>query len=178
MKHRNKKGQFTIVSKFKFAFRIVALIILALGIIKVANMYIDMVQTKEAQAKDMTLTERLRVVELNEKLSAEQSRQEVLYNSKYGTVEEKIAILGLTDDEAELIRRESSFSHLAKNNKSTARGLFQLLTYNRKKYANIVGCNPDSDNPRDQVAMGRAYIAERYGNAGEALKFWDSNNYY
>jgi len=56
MKHtqnRDRKGKYALVSKFKFAIRIAFLIILAVAIIKVANVYIDLTGINNTHAQEI-----------------------------------------------------------------------------------------------------------------------------
>lgn len=178
-KHQNRnKGKFAKVGKFKYAFRIVILIILALAIVKGANMVIDIMQTKEAHAEELSLSERLRTYELNEKLSVEQARQEARKTALYGSVEDKVKVLSLSNAEKELLMKESSLNFVAKNPKSTAFGVWQGLHSTRVKYAKKVGVNHDTIEPQEQIAMFRAYVSDRYQTADQALSFWLIHHYY
>lgn len=79
----------------------------------------------------------------------------------------------LSPDEKELFMRESSMNPLAKNPKSTAAGIGQLLIANRIKYGAKAGVHPDTTDIHEQLKMARIYIDERYGDAEKALAFWD-----
>jgi SLT domain-containing protein len=75
----------------------------------------------------------------------------------------------------ELVARESSFNHQAKNPKSSASGLFQFLDGTRKNYG---GSKVNWDDPYQQALAGIKYIQDRYGSPVQALEFWDENKWY
>lgn len=75
----------------------------------------------------------------------------------------------------ELVARESSFNHTAKNPKSSARGLFQFLDSTRKNYG---GDKVNWNDPYQQALGGLKYVKDRYGTPDKALKFWDKNKWY
>lgn len=75
----------------------------------------------------------------------------------------------------ELVARESSFNHKAKNPKSSARGLFQFLDSTRKNYG---GSNVNWNDPYQQSVAGIQYVIDRYGSPEKALAFWDKNHWY
>lgn len=78
-----------------------------------------------------------------------------------------------------LIQKESSGKTTAKNPKSSAFGLGQLIKANRKAYAQRLGIkNPDTTDYDEQLAMMKAYIKERYGDAVRAKQFWERNQWY
>lgn len=86
--------------------------------------------------------------------------------------------IALTQAEAELIMRESSGRPTAKNPNSSARGLWQGLDGIRAKYCGMVGVDPNTVVPEEQVACMRVYIQHRYGTADKALAFWQENRWY
>jgi len=161
------------------------IIVVLVGVVALGT-YITYLQARTIQSNDEQLKEKtaqefaakMVAHEANERLEIEKARAEVIYTAKYGTVAEKIAILGLSDDEAELIRRESSFNHLAKSSKSTAFGLWQGLSSTRNKYGKLVGVNPNTDNPMEQIKMFRKYVSDRYGNIENALIHHDQKGFY
>ena len=76
----------------------------------------------------------------------------------------------------ELIGRESSWNSNAKNPKSTAHGYGQFLKSTRSQYEKKTGLN--YSDPVNQILMMYQYVKDRYGNAVNALKFWDKNKWY
>jgi Peptidase family M23/Transglycosylase SLT domain len=76
----------------------------------------------------------------------------------------------------ELIGRESSWNPKAKNPKSTAHGYGQFLNSTRSQYEKKTGLS--YDDPVNQIVMMWQYVKDRYGNATNALKFWDKNKWY
>lgn len=85
---------------------------------------------------------------------------------------------GLSADEAWIINRESGGRTTADNPTSTAFGLGQLLIANRQLYGGRLGVSPDTTDYDDQLAMFRMYVADRYGSAAAARRFWEINNHY
>lgn len=77
----------------------------------------------------------------------------------------------------ELIGRESSWNHNAKNPKSTAKGYGQFLAGTRRTYEKKMGIKYDG-NPVNQILMTAQYIKDRYGTPQAALAFWDKNHWY
>lgn len=84
----------------------------------------------------------------------------------------------LSPQERELWMHESSLNPKADNPSSTAYGIWQGLKGTRDQYARRFGYNPDTSDPWQQLMMGRAYIADRYGNAQNALSFWNQHHWY
>lgn len=97
---------------------------------------------------------------------------------------------GLTASEAFLIRHESNgnpnafvdwvnhpekFPGCTVLNPCTALGLGQLVSANRIKYGLQLGISPDTRDPDEQLALFRAYVADRYGTAKAAEQFWRMN---
>lgn len=66
----------------------------------------------------------------------------------------------------ELWERESNWNHLAKNPKSSAFGIPQMLKMN------------PSTPPDKQIQLGLKYIEHRYDNPCNALRFHDRKNWY
>jgi tape measure domain-containing protein len=85
---------------------------------------------------------------------------------------------GLSAAEKWIIMHESGGRTTAQNPTSTAFGLGQLLIANRKHYGAILGVSPNTTNYNDQLKMFRMYVADRYGNAANAQKFWEAHHYY
>jgi hypothetical protein len=80
--------------------------------------------------------------------------------------------LGLSDAEAYIIGSESGFRPEGVNKKSEgAFGLGQMIKTQREKYGKLLGINPETIDPNEQLKMVRAYIADRYGDAETAEKF-------
>jgi hypothetical protein len=77
-----------------------------------------------------------------------------------------------------IISKESSGNPNAKNPKSSAFGLGQLIRSNREAYAKRFGFSPDTVNPQEQLQMMDAYVKERYGSYAAARKFWEQHNWY
>lgn len=73
----------------------------------------------------------------------------------------------------ELVRKESSFNHLAQNPESSAFGLYQFIDQTWKAY----GCEKTTD-PAKQTECGIKYIAKRYGTPSKALAYHQVNNSY
>lgn len=89
------------------------------------------------------------------------------------------AVGGTDPDLQWLIQKESSGRTSAKNPKSTAFGLGQLLIANRKAYAKKLGIkDPNTTDYNEQLAMMKAYIADRYGSSKAARQFWEKNRWY
>ena len=76
----------------------------------------------------------------------------------------------------ELVGRESTWNHKAKNPKSTARGYGQFIAANVRSYEKKLGI--DYDTPYGQIVAMVQYVKDRYGDPVKALKFWDRNKYY
>jgi membrane-bound lytic murein transglycosylase MltF len=73
----------------------------------------------------------------------------------------------------ELIMRESSWNPDARNRKSTAYGLGQLLD----QTWDLVGIEK-SDDFRIQLIAAHKYVMQRYGSWQKALEFHKRNGYY
>lgn len=84
----------------------------------------------------------------------------------------------LTPAERELWQHESSLNPLADNPSSTAFGIWQGLASTRAQYAKRFGYDPNTTDPMQQLQMGRAYVADRYGNADNAWRFWQQHHWY
>lgn len=84
----------------------------------------------------------------------------------------------LSPAESWIIQRESSFNPLAKNPTSSAFGIWQGLDSTRRAYGAKVGVNPNTTDPAEQLLMFRRYIADRYGSADAAQRFWQANHWY
>ncbi len=85
---------------------------------------------------------------------------------------------GLSYAEAVIIGRESRGRAAAKNPRSSAFGVGQLLAGNRVKYAPRCGAAARSIDYGAQLCMMRAYIYDRYGSAARALAFRRSHGFY
>ena len=85
---------------------------------------------------------------------------------------------GLSAAEAWIIARESGGRTTAANPHSSAFGLGQLLLANRIHYGRQFGYSAGTTDYNQQLAMMRAYIADRYGSAEAAKAFWQSHGYY
>ena len=85
---------------------------------------------------------------------------------------------GLSYAEAVIIGRESRGRAAAKNPRSSAFGVGQLLAGNRVKYAPRCGVGARSIDYGAQLCMMRAYIDDRYGSAARALAFRRSHGFY
>lgn len=77
-----------------------------------------------------------------------------------------------------IISKESGGKTSAKNPRSSAFGLGQLIAANRRAYGQRLGFNPDTTDFNQQLAMMREYIRERYGNARAARQFWERKGWY
>jgi len=85
---------------------------------------------------------------------------------------------GLSSSEKWIIGKESSGRTNAKNPRSSAFGLGQLILANRKKYAAKLGVSPNTTDYEAQKAMFRMYVKERYGTADNARAFWQKHGWY
>ena len=83
----------------------------------------------------------------------------------------------MTWQEAWIIDRESGWSTTA-TNPSGAFGLGQLMPQTRYAMAARTGIPADTTDACGQLGLLRAYIEERYGDAGNAVAFWQSNGWY
>lgn len=96
--------------------------------------------------------------------------------------------LDVSPDEDWIIKHESGWNTGAYNNTPVysggkllghAFGLGQLVDTNRQSYARQLGIsNPNTTDAREQLAMMRLYIQQRYGNAANAHQFWLAHNWY
>lgn len=84
----------------------------------------------------------------------------------------------LSPAERELWMHESSLNPNAQNPKSSAFGIWQGLASTRAQYAKRFGYDPNTRDPMQQLQMGRAYVADRYGNANNAWNFWQQHHWY
>ena len=75
----------------------------------------------------------------------------------------------ITDAEDWIIGSESGWQPEAKNPKSSAFGLGQLLKSTREEY---LGAKAGSTNPADQIRAFRAYVRDVYKTAERAKQFW------
>lgn len=91
-------------------------------------------------------------------------------------------VVSLSPALRELIRRESAGDVNAKNPKSSAFGIGQLLNDKyklRDQYSAKVGVkNPNTTDFKEQLAMMEAYIKDRYGTPEKALEFHKKNGWY
>lgn len=85
---------------------------------------------------------------------------------------------GLSDAEWYIISRESGGRTNAQNPTSTAFGLGQLLIANRQYYGRILGVSPNTTDYAAQLQMFRMYVADRYGTADNAARFWAAHHWY
>lgn len=86
--------------------------------------------------------------------------------------------VGGGDAKAWLINAESSGRTNAKNPKSSAFGIGQLILSNRKKYGAQLGIDPNTTDADQQHALMDAYVKERYGTYDAAKSFHLANGYY
>lgn len=77
-----------------------------------------------------------------------------------------------------IMQKESSGRVSAKNPKSSAFGLGQLIRSNREAYAKKLGVDPDTQNFSHQLAMMKMYVAERYKTPQAARRFWEQHGWY
>ena len=84
----------------------------------------------------------------------------------------------LTPAEAWIIQRESNFDPHAVNASSGAFGIWQGLGSTLDTYARRFGFDRHTTDPYEQLTMFRAYIKDRYGNAENAMAFWQKNHWY
>lgn len=100
-------------------------------------------------------------VSIVREIPAEVSRSHVRLQVKY---------IGWTGDEwvclDELVRRESNWSNIADNPRSSAYGLFQMLK------------TPKDLSMEEQTQRGIKYIYKRYESPCNALKHHDRYGYY
>lgn len=83
----------------------------------------------------------------------------------------------LDEHEYYILMKESGDRDVC-NSHSTACGRFQLLLNNRIRYGLILGINPNTHDRNEQIALGKAYIKERYQTSANARAFWDSHSWY
>lgn len=91
--------------------------------------------------------------------------------------------IGLPEDEENafqwLVKRESGGRTNAKNPKSSAFGLGQLIRGNRIHIAKQLGiANPDTTDYAEQRRMMDYYVKGRYGSYKNAVKFWQQHHWY
>ena len=77
-----------------------------------------------------------------------------------------------------LIDKESDGRTNAKNPKSSAFGVGQLIKANRESYGKRLGFHPDTTDFNQQLKMMEIYIKERYGSPEKAAAFHQRNNWY
>lgn len=77
---------------------------------------------------------------------------------------------------SQLIANESSWNPTAKNPNSTAHGYAQFLNQTRQDYEARYGI--PYTTPVNQLILGIRYIQDRYGNAQNAVDFWNENHWY
>lgn len=61
---------------------------------------------------------------------------------------------------------------------SSAFGLGQIIESNRLHYAKVLGVDPNTTDPWEQIAMMDAYVEDRYGSYAAARDFHEQNNWY
>lgn len=66
----------------------------------------------------------------------------------------------------------------AKNPKSSAFGIGQMIIANRKAYGQRLGFDPNTTNPQQQIAMMMEYIKDRYGTPEAAAAFKRKHGWY
>jgi len=79
--------------------------------------------------------------------------------------------MDVTDNEYELLMRESGLRTKVKNQGSTAKGIWQGTLGTRIAYANMHGFDPETTNDREQLIMFRSYYQITYSTAKRALDF-------
>jgi hypothetical protein len=77
-----------------------------------------------------------------------------------------------------LIQHESGGRTSAKNPKSSAFGLGQLLKGNREKYGSMLGFDPNTTDYNQQLEMMKRYITDRYKTPEAAKDFWQRKGWY
>jgi septal ring factor EnvC (AmiA/AmiB activator) len=82
---------------------------------------------------------------------------------------------GTSQAEYNIIMRESRGDPTARNPRSTAFGLGQLLLDLRQRF---LGANADTVDCGLQLKAFRMYVAERYGTAENAWAFWQAHGWY
>ncbi len=81
--------------------------------------------------------------------------------------------------ESWIIDKESGGRTKAKNPRSSAFGIGQLIRSNRERYAKKLSLSgPDTTDPEEQLAMLRAYVKDRYGSMQNAKRFWEQRGWY
>ncbi len=91
------------------------------------------------------------------------------------TAKKKCDASGLPSAAQEIIRRESGGDPTAKNKKSTAFGVGQLLVKNRKA---LMGANHNSTDCQAQIDAFSKYTLGRYGSYDAALAHHDRKGWY
>lgn len=82
-------------------------------------------------------------------------------------------------DKQFIIGKESGGRTNAKNPKSSAFGVGQLLIGNRQKFAKQLGIkDPNTTDPHEQEMMMDQYVKERYGDYKKAASFWKTHGWY
>jgi len=71
-----------------------------------------------------------------------------------------------------IIQKESSGDYGAANSQSTAKGVCQMIKYNRDKY------NVDLNDKESQIRGCTAYIRDRYGDPVAAWTFRQKHGWY
>jgi hypothetical protein len=82
---------------------------------------------------------------------------------------------GTSSAERFIINKESGGRPDAKNPRSTAFGLGQLIEANRRRY---LGSDYNTTDCGKQLAALRGYVRDRYGSAEAAQAFWLTNGWY
>lgn len=77
-----------------------------------------------------------------------------------------------------VIEHESKGKTTAKNPKSTAFGIGQIIKSNRERFALVLGVSPDTTNYEDQLKMTKMYMRTRYGSAVKAKEHWEKHKSY
>jgi hypothetical protein len=87
---------------------------------------------------------------------------------------------GLSAAEAYIIQRESGGNPNARNPSSGAFGIWQgnPKSGTLQSYARQFGFDPYTRDVQQQLMMFRAYVADRYGSAENAARFWKQNGWY
>jgi hypothetical protein len=70
------------------------------------------------------------------------------------------------------------YSTTAKNPKSSASGLGQLIKGNREAYGRQLGIDPNTLDFGEQLKMMELYIKNRYGTPKRAREVWEQQGWY
>jgi hypothetical protein len=170
-KYRNKQGKFASKKWLKF-WLIVILLTGGFAWVKLSQFH-DQTLVMQAHADELQqkLVENIKTFDTLD-AQTQHAFTNVLDERKWSM--DRIAYL--TPAERQIIVAESGLRTTAKNKTSTCFGLGQLTLGNRIKYGKQLSINPNTVDEIEQVKIFRAYTADRYGTAEEALKFRLENN--